>query len=262
MMLGQGRNGSVYLVKYNGKEVAIKAFSRSLSCAGITAVDREVSLYQKFDSPYLAKYYGVISEEEEMCIVMEFAAGGCLFKLLDDAKTEIPWHRRLKWGLDIANGMKYLHEKKVLHRDLNPRNILVRRDGSLMVADFGLSKTQEISISGSNLGTHQVGTVPWMAPEMLNDKLQTSFPVDVYSYGLVLLALWTRKKPWGEKHDFEIMTAVLKGQRPPLPTDVEGVPDGFRALIEKCWAQQAGDRPGWDVIIEELTAMLGVMSGV
>ena len=134
--------------------------------------------------------------------------------------------RRLKLLLDVAYGMKYLHEKSTTHRDLKSANILVFADGTAKVADFGRSKKEEISISATAKGGF-VGTYTHAAPETLESNA-FSPASDVYAFGVIAWEVLTGLKPW----------------------------DGM-SLMHDCWAQEPTDRPQFADVVRRLERMRG-----
>ena len=126
------------------------------------------------------------------CIITEYLAGGSLRKYLHQQEPHsLPLNIVLKFALDIAHGMQYLHSQGILHRDLKSENLLLGEDMHVKVADFGISCLE--SQCGSAKGF--TGTYRWMAPEMIKEKHHTK-KVDVYSFGIVLWELLTALTPF------------------------------------------------------------------
>jgi serine/threonine protein kinase len=158
--------------------------------------------------------------------------------------------------------MQHLHSLGCIHRDLKSGNLLVTQNYHIKVADFGTSKlaaslqannrgsTSEHVGDGTRTMTKMVGTPLWMAPELLEGKRSYDNKVDVYAYGIVLFEILTQALPWTEIPSKFFMTslteAVLGGKRPTVPEEGVVCPDErYVELMEKCWAQQAVDRPAF-----------------
>jgi len=149
----------------------------------------------------------------------------------------------------IAYGMKYLHEKGIIHRDLKATNIFLRkRDQGLqiIVADFECS-----------LGV--VGTGFWRAPEILlalknGSSIDFSEKVDVYSYGMTCFEVVTSCLPFeGELEACRIsIDLIIEGQRPKLPSDLDVT---WKDLIEKCWNPIPNERPSFSEIFQVFSAL-------
>lgn len=121
-------------------------------------------------------------------------AGGSLRKYLHKQEPySLPHNLILKFSLDVARGMNYLHSEGIIHRDLKSENILVGEDLSVKVADFGISCLESQSGSGKGF----TSTYRWMAPEMIKGKSHTR-KVDVYSFGIVLWELLTALIPFDD----------------------------------------------------------------
>ena len=187
-------------------------------------------------------------------------------------------HAAVDLMLQIAEGMQFLHTKRVVHRDLKSSNILVRpvRDSNsaaegfvcAKVTDFGLSKTKEQSATRSQL-TVNIGTTRWMAPELLGitnsdnssysirvDKLNYPFKVDVYSYAITCYEVLTGHVPYHEVSSHAEIRMRVKEEhlRPELPATC---PIGLVTLIVKCWDGDPSRRPSFAKIIKELRHIKG-----
>ncbi|RUS72106.1 hypothetical protein EGW08_020132 [Elysia chlorotica] len=101
---------------------------------------REVSMLRNVSHPCVLRFMGVLYRDKKLNLVTEFIDGGTLSALLLDHSRELSWKQRVAFAKDIANGMNYLHSIDIIHRDLNSQNCLVRKDQTVVVADFGLAK--------------------------------------------------------------------------------------------------------------------------
>ncbi|KAG0602655.1 hypothetical protein M758_10G030800 [Ceratodon purpureus] len=170
----------------------------------------------------------------------------------------------------IIEGVRYLHEKGVEHRDLKSENILVKlvsvKDAEttyhthVKVADFGLSKLKENSSRYSNY-TLSVGTTRWMAPELINTATfgahksrkkipKSPFQSDIYSFAIICYEILTGEVPFYEiGTQSDVKKKVVGGLRPVLPIHC---PSNLKTLIERCWSQLPEGRPSSDTICSEL----------
>jgi len=264
--IGNGGFATVYKAIWCGVEVAVKTFHGPEN----PEFRKEVSICARVTHPNTASllFYGV--ENGECSIVMELMDGD----LQSLMRTRLRCNRTrespfcmfvvLDLMLQIAEGMSYLHKLRIVHRDLKSYNILVRfvksteADGHeyvhAKVADFGLSKTKEKSMTYSNQ-TPNMGTTRWMAPEMfeqgrLVNKEAYPFKSDVYSFAMVCYEILTGKFPFTTvSSNAEIKRKVLAGDRPELPAQC---PSKLRRLIERCWSPEARARPRFGDICLEL----------
>jgi serine/threonine protein kinase len=163
-------------------------------------------------------------------------------------------HKRLLLATDAAFGMEYLHEKNIVHFDLKCENLLVNmRDPQrpiCKVGDLGLSKVkQQTMVSGGIRGT-----LPWMAPELLNSTSNmVTEKVDVFSFGIVMWELLTGEEPYANLHYGAIIGGIVNNTlRPKVPTWCD---PSWKLLMERCWASEPVDRPGFTDIASNLRAM-------
>lgn len=139
--------------------------------------------------------------------------------------------------------MRYLHAKGVIHRDLKPDNLLLTASGHVRVCDFGLARVQ-----ASHSMTVNKGTPAYMAPETMTLSTnaagkQYTNAVDVYSFGILLWTMCTRRQPFGHiDNPFAIPAQVVAGVRPALP---HRLPPRLGALITACWDPNPRSRPSF-----------------
>ena len=117
--------------------------------------------------------------------------------------------------LDVCDGMRFLHNSSLVHRDLKSSNILIEASGGAKISDFGLSAFQDVSATHV---TGAIGTPAWTAPEVLQGEVARQAS-DVYSFGVILWELLSREVPWAEKSLFQIVMNVgAQGERLAIPT--------------------------------------------
>lgn len=180
-------------------EIAILATLRHPRISGLMCVCRELSF-----------------TEGTVALVSEYMARGSLYNLLHPSAPRaaavaagLTTIEKLIIALDIADGLRFLHHARILHRDLKSPNVLVSADGRARIADFGLSKTM------SSLQSHVsglVGTAAWMSPEAYETE-QLKDSSDVYSFGVVLWEILTQEIPWAGLTQFQIMAKLVRRER-------------------------------------------------
>jgi serine/threonine protein kinase len=171
--------------------------------------------------------------------------------------------------LQIAEGMKYIHSKKMAHRDIKSPNILLNlinpddvrsRICAVKIADFGLTKMKDVTQTHDNqtLGT---GTTRWMAPEayrlapgsMAKSRLNAR-KIDVYSFAIVCAEILSLDNPF--PNVLNVREHVGAGHRPILPDDC---PDKLTTLIKSCWDPRPQERPEFEAICTELRCIKGIL---
>ncbi|CAN1810120.1 Serine/threonine-protein kinase EDR1 [Linum perenne] len=208
--LGSGTFGTVYHGKWRGSDVAIKRIKKSCFTGRSSEQERltvefwrEADILSKLHHPNVVAFYGVVQDGPggTMATVTEFMVNGSLRHVLLSKERHLDRRKRLIIAMDAAFGMEYLHSKNIVHFDLKCDNLLVNLKDPLRpickVGDFGLSK-----IKRNTLVTGGVrGTLPWMAPELLNgSSSKVSEKVDVFSFGIVLWEILTGEEPYANMH--------------------------------------------------------------
>jgi len=256
-VIGAGGFGKVFRGYYRGHEVAVKAARRD---PDEDANETKEKVLQEGKLFWLLKYtnivglVGVCLEEPNLCLIMEYARGGALNKILGGRK--IRPDVLIDWAIQIARGMNYLHNGapiSLVHRDLKSSNILiserVEKDDELLfktlkITDFGLAREVNHTTKISAAGTYA-----WMAPEVI--KTSTfSKGSDVWSYGIVLWELLTGETPYKGINDMAIAYGVAMGKLDlHIPTTC---PPEWRYLMEDCWKFDCHNRPSFQSIINRL----------
>lgn len=208
---------------------------------------RETNVHAGLRLPNVVLLYGIGMESTRCAMVLEFMANGSLFDVLK-GPAELPWSVRVSMVLDLAQGLSYLHGRHIVHRDLKSLNILVDGQMRAKLSDFGLSK---IKLTTASMTRGGGGTIHWEAPELF-DEAPNSYATDVYAAGIVLWEIAARRLPYEGKTKTQIMRFVDGGKREAIPEDA---PPPFSALITRCWAQLAGDRPTMTDVARDMRSL-------
>ncbi|KAJ7980396.1 Kinase family protein [Quillaja saponaria] len=245
--IGQGSCGTVYHALWYGSDVAVKVFSKQeYSDDVILSFRQEVSLMRRLRHPNVLLFMGAVTSPQRLCIVTEFLPRGSLFRLLQRNTSKFDWRRRAHMALDIARGVNYLHHftPPIIHRDLKSSNLLVDKNWTVKVGDFGLSRLKHETYLTTKTGK---GTPQWMAPEVLRNE-PSDEKSDVYSFGVILWELATEKIPWDTLNSMQVIGAVgFMNQRLEIPKDVD--PE-WASIIESCWHSNPATRPTFQELME------------
>ncbi|CAG7882148.1 unnamed protein product [Brassica rapa] len=247
--IGQGSCGTVFRGLWFGSVVAVKVFSKvEYSEEAIQSFRQEVALMKRLRHPNVLLFMGAVTSPQRLCIVSELLPRGSLFQLLQRKTSKLDWRRRILMALDIARGMNYLHccSPPIVHRDLKSSNLLVDRNLTVKVADFGLSRVKHETYLTTKSGK---GTPQWMAPEVLRNE-SADEKSDIYSFGVVLWELATEKIPWETLNSMQVIGAVgFMNQRLEIPKDIDPL---WISLMESCWHNDAKLRPTFQELTERL----------
>ncbi|EFO83812.1 CRE-DLK-1 protein [Caenorhabditis remanei] len=245
--LGSGSQGAVFRGQYENRTVAVKKVNQ--------LKETEIKHLRHLRHQNIIEFLGVCSKSPCYCIVMEYCSKGQLCTVL---KTKNTITRELfsQWVKEIADGMHYLHQNKVIHRDLKSPNILISAEDSIKICDFGTSHLQK---KNDSTMMSFCGTVSWMAPEMIK-KEPCNEKVDVYSFGVVLWEMLTRETPYANIAQMAIIFGVGTNILSlPMP---EEAPRGLVLLIKQCLSQKGRNRPSfshirqhWEIFKPELFEM-------
>ena len=174
---------------------------------------------------------------------MEYMERGSLYHVLN--KGPLTADQQKQVALDIARGLYYLHSQKVLHKDLKSGNILINNHGQAKISDFGLSKVTFASVRSIQ---KQTGDLEWQAPEAIQGTGYTEAS-DIYSFGVILWELFTRKKPFANLSGMALMDAIIAGKREAIPKDM---PTEMQTIITSCWDKEPTKRPYVSTLIRDL----------
>ncbi len=245
--IGRGNFSIVYQGRYFYNKVAIKELQRTSNANILDEFNQEVSMIARLNSPYIVTFYGASTFRSYYILVMEYLPKGSLFAVLH-SNSPLSWKARYQIGLDVGYGLTYLHTQCVIHGDLKSSNILLDASFHAKLSDFGFSKFKPMN-SPVITGFSHKGSVRWTAPELfLGEKVTKSS--DVYSYGMILWELSTRKIPFAKKAptDDRVPLLVEKGEK----EDITDTPPSMAKLIGACWNARAAERPVIHEVVKEL----------
>ncbi|CAI2165233.1 4308_t:CDS:2 [Funneliformis geosporum] len=179
---------------------------------------------------------------------MEFANGGNLQNYLKHNFRDLTWSDKKKLAFQIADGLNYLHNEDVLHRDLHSKNIVIHENNA-KITDFGISKVE----NNSTICNGTFGKVAYMEPQILvNPKFQYIKPSDIYSYGVLMWEISSGYPPFRDNERFYISNAIINEIREDAVPDT---PADYEKLYKKCWSQKPEQRPTILEILEVFSKM-------
>ncbi|XP_030408168.1 receptor-interacting serine/threonine-protein kinase 1 isoform X2 [Gopherus evgoodei] len=225
----------------------------------------EGKIMRKLSHDRVVKLLGIILEDGNYSLVMEYVHKGNLMKVLKT--STIPLSVKGRFILEIIEGMLYLNEQSLVHKDLKPENILVDDDFHIKIADLGVAcfknwsrltkeetnRQRKIKSNSKSASRSAAGTLFYMAPEHLR-SINTK-PVeksDVYSFGIVLWAIFANKEPYENAiNETHICFGIMNGNRPNTEDIKDNCPKEIIDLMKHCWQQETENRPTFSEISQK-----------
>ncbi|WVR06241.1 hypothetical protein IAU60_003271 [Kwoniella sp. DSM 27419] len=231
-VLGRGASGSVYraLNFLTGETVAIKSISLlSLPPSSLPDIMSEIDLLKNLNHPNIVKYKGFARDKENLFIVLEYCENGSLQTILKKF-GKFPESLVAVYVSQVLEGLIYLHEQGVIHRDIKGANILTNKDGSVKLADFGVSSRAPQPTLGSASTDRDdnevVGSPYWMAPEVI-EQSGASTASDIWSVGCVVVELLEGKPPHGDLAPMQALWRVVQDESMKIPDGASPIVKDF-----------------------------------
>jgi Tol biopolymer transport system component len=229
-----------------GRHVAIKFLSTDL--ANPTArrrFQREAQMASALNHPHILTVLEAGEIDGRQYLVTELVDGGTLADWAIEGQRT--WRQVVTMVVGVADGLAAAHDAGILHRDVKPANILISKSGYAKLADFGLAKIDAPKPTDAATGVTMseptrtgvvLGTVAYMSPEQAAARAHDARS-DIFSFGLVLYELLSRRRAFGGKSDVDTLHAIIHDAPEPLSVDV---PIGLRLLVEKALEKDPAER--------------------
>nr|KIR47073.1 STE/STE11/CDC15 protein kinase [Cryptococcus bacillisporus CA1280] len=232
-LLGRGASGNVYraLNFHTGETVAIKSISLlSLPPSSLPDIMSEIDLLKNLNHTNIVKYKGFARDKENLWIILEYCENGSLQTILKKF-GKFPESLVAVYIRQVLEGLIYLHEQGVIHRDIKGANILTNKDGSVKLADFGVSSRAPTAIldqsDKSNDGEAEVvGSPYWMAPEVI-EQSGASTASDIWSVGCVVVELLEGKPPYGDLAPMQALWRIVQDESMRIPEGASPIVKDF-----------------------------------
>lgn len=261
------RGGFGFIYQVRNKETGNLYAAKVIDCGDDQEqcnkmIDREVGIMMSINHPTLVKLIGYstvdFQGEKNITLIMELATNGSLLDIIKKIQVNDGPHDYTNTSrqiilIGVSRGMKYLHDRYIIHRDLKAGNILLDSNFYPLITDFGMSKFVEVghSYSQSQFG----GTLPYMAPEIHKGE-KYGPKADVYSFAILMYEVLTDSLAYpellnGRLSDFNFRTKVVnENYRPKFTIPIK---PSLQKLIERCWSNNPEQRPNFGEIFDMLT---------
>ena len=253
-LLGVGGMGEVYLAQDTQlrRPVALKLLPPefTLNDERLARFQQEAFAASALNHPNILTIYEVGSQEGVYFIATEFIDGVSLRERM--AKEPLTLEQLLDIGGQIASALAAAHAAGIVHRDMKPENVMVRRDGYVKVLDFGLAKLTESqgSHSDSDAATMQMvrtdpgkvmGTPHYMSPEQARG-FEVDARTDIWSLGVMLYELAAGRVPFGGPSGGDILVSILSNEPIPLQRYSPDIPSELQRIVRKALRKDAEER--------------------
>ncbi|KAF9163998.1 hypothetical protein DFQ26_001911 [Actinomortierella ambigua] len=253
--LGSGGFGSVHEAHWGNQPCAVKTFFLSQTDLDQQAIQNEIAFLQTLRHRHIIQFYRTHQEYGRTYLLMELAEKGSLEHAIVKGRLgHNDWPTKMRIASEIAQGLAFIHQEKVIHRDLKSANVLLTRHMEVKLADFGLAQVKSMTLrslkTGSQSRASLLGTLRWIAPELLFAKKPVyTAKSDVYALGVVMWEMAANcARPFKDQdNDACVALAISQGERETFPDDT---PTEYRSWIERCWHQDPIQRPYASEVIE------------
>jgi eukaryotic-like serine/threonine-protein kinase len=246
--LGEGGMGIVYRahdIKLD-RDVALKFLPPQF---GSTPEDKarfiqEAKAASALNHPNVCTVHDIQEHEEQMFMVMEFVDGQTLRNLIEGSpEKRLPLRRAIDFGVQIADGLAAAHEKGIVHRDVKPENIMIRKDGIAQVMDFGLAKLRNSTSRVTRLtkAGSTVGTAGYMSPEQIQGQ-DADHRSDIFSLGVLLYELFTGELPFKGVHETALAYEIVNVDPAPMTSLVPALDPSLDAIVLECLEKDPRER--------------------
>ncbi|RYZ06852.1 MAG: hypothetical protein EOO24_11425, partial [Comamonadaceae bacterium] len=251
--LGTGGMASVYLARSDatGELQVLKVMPLDARVAGGSSrFMREFSLLSSIRHPHVVRIFNQGFCDDAAYIAMEYFENGDLRSRMRGA---VPPAEAVRMVSQVAQALAAIHRLGIVHRDLKPENLMVRADGDLVVADFGIAKAlsgQHAAQPTLTLSGELLGSPSYISPEQISGSAITA-QSDLYSLGVLLYELVTGERPYQGETVIELLSLHMRSSPPQLPV----VAAPLQPVVDRLMAKRPADRyAGADELLTALAA--------
>ncbi|XP_045331038.1 serine/threonine-protein kinase Nek5 isoform X1 [Leopardus geoffroyi] len=246
--IGEGAFGKAFLAKRtsDSKHCVIKEIDfAKMPTQEKEASTKEVVLLAKMKHPNIVTFFSSFQENNRLFIVMEYCDGGDLMKRIHRQRGVLfSEDQILSWFVQISLGLKYIHDRKILHRDIKAQNIFLSKNGMVAkLGDFGIARVLNNSME---LARTCIGTPYYLSPEICQNKPYNN-KTDIWSLGCVLYELCTLKHPFEGNNLHQLVLKICQAHFAPISPRFS---HDLQALVSQLFEVSPRDRPSINSILK------------
>lgn len=241
--LGAGGMGMVYLGSHVTLElpVAIKLLLPGADARDVMRFYREAKVAARLDHPHIVRILSAGAWEDTHYIAMQFIDGDTMKGVLERAGP-VPVNRATQLLTQALSALAHAHQRKSIHRDIKPDNMMLTKEGDLKITDFGLARSTGSDDVRLTRTGNIIGTPAYMPIEQWNGE-DIDHRADLYSLGASFYQLLTGHLPYDAETRGKLVRAMLTGKYTPIRDYRPDVPPALAQTIEKLMQQDPADRP-------------------
>jgi serine/threonine-protein kinase len=243
--LGSGAMGTVYRGRFlkTGQVMAIKVMAPGLGSTNDAAQDRferEITLLKRLNHPNIVRLYGAGKQGGARYFAMEYIDGESLDRVMA-RRGRMTWEEVVALGQQLCSALQHAHEMGVVHRDLKPSNLMLLRDGTIKLTDFGIARATDLDqLTATNC---TVGTAAYMSPEQCKGERDLTYKSDLYSLGVLFYELLTGKKPFKAENAMDMFLQHVQGKFERPSRIVLDIPVWLDTLVCQLLEKKPEQRP-------------------
>jgi serine/threonine protein kinase len=219
-----------------GTQAAIKVLNAQLTSVDIERFNAEASTIARLSHPHIVRLLEFATGEGTPFLVLDYAPGGTL-RERHPRGTPLPVEAILPYVRQVCEALSYVHEQKLIHRDVKPENLLLSADGNVLLGDFGIATVAQSSHSQST--QEALGTITYMAPEQIQGKPRPAS--DLYALGVIVYEWLTGEPPFSGPFG-EIATQHLFATPQPLRERVPAISEDVAYVVSRALAKDPKER--------------------
>ncbi|MBW2056975.1 MAG: serine/threonine protein kinase [Deltaproteobacteria bacterium] len=248
--IGSGGMSTVYLAHDTrlDREVAVKVLridprlglEQDARREVILRFQQEAKAAARLNHPNIVAIYQVGRQGEQYYIVMEYLDGVSLGSLMKPGQGQGA-ERVVQWITQVCDGLDFAHQRGVIHRDIKPDNLILLKNGTVKITDFGIARLEKSEMVRTKDETF-MGTIHYCSPEQLREFRSIDRRTDIYSTGVVCYQLLTGRLPFYGGSIAETIDRILKVEPEPPGRIVPGIPVKLERVVLRCLAKNPADR--------------------